>query len=171
MWCGVTHIFQRLLCFYLYNCHQALIRLLQVLCRCLTTELFHWKWWTKAPLACWGELSRLDQLPGIIRRAEKRHNNTMSWKGKLLTRLITSSQGAIPPESKAPVMCQQVSPVQNRKTVDLLLIIQPSLAATLTTGLTPQAAIAATASCIALSGEGGVSPLIRISILPDCGTH
>ena len=38
---------------------------------------------------------------------------------------------------------------------DLRLTIQPSLAANLTSGLTPQAAMAATASCIALSTRAG----------------
>ena len=137
---GRTNILQSLFCFDLHNREQRIICLLQVLRRCLSSKFLHWKRRTKASLTLGWELCSVEKARCVMGRVYEWHNYTMR----------TGVKGSF-------TGCDQPLEAELASLEISLLTIQPSLAAMRTIGLTPQPAIAATASCIAASVHGAVS--------------
>lgn len=138
----MPYILQSLLRLDLHNSHQRVVRLLQILRRRLSAELLHRKRRSEPPLSDRREFRGLDQLPRVVGSIEKRHDDAMgaSVEGSCMSK--SSAMRGAP---------QAITDQRSSSMACLRLTIHPSLAGIRTTGLTPQAAMAATASCIAAS--------------------
>ena len=136
----------------LHDSQKSVICLLQIFCCCGDAKLFHWKRRTESPLPQWREFGRVDKLSCVVGSVKKGHDYSVGARVQGSCRRST----------------RQHPNIDGR--MDLLLTIHPSLAAMRTIGLTPQPAIAATASCIAESVFQRllISPVLVQIVLSRC---
>lgn len=136
-----TYILQRLLGLDLHDRQERIIGRLQIFELRNTARRAHGERASKASPSCGREFRGFDQFPGVVGGVQQRNDDAVGAgvEGPCIT--IISLKNNISNIRMLPLV------------EDARLTIQASLAAIRTMGLTPHAAMAATASCICQSAD------------------